>query len=379
MDFKALAEQFFSWASRQDIPARNRNILYDYVKMFKKFSYEKVNGQVGNLGGEGGGSNAIPGKSETFVDKMLNGNDGNVEDLTNGVFNGEEYIEKKEETVAEAMKNDSVNVSRSKNCTKKPGAKKIKEKKVRKRKYDGFPEDTTATAAQSNSHKEVNDREKSAKIKRRKSDENKEAKEDFENVQKVKSGDGEKRKKKARKNKSVSIANGNHEENEMVRQIVNNSKESQVVEEDSDNLDGSYLSTLTSEKRRFRSYRVAEVENRDVKKVKVKHCKEEVKEKDIVSVKNAMLFDAVGNKTNRSDTFDSPTVKEASERTSDSKLDPGLAYKAKNKHQSADINAIPSTPPLTTFRRHSITKANVNTEPKEKKRQHMVSTTTMVA
>ncbi|XP_046851822.1 ribosomal RNA processing protein 1 homolog B-like [Xenia sp. Carnegie-2017] len=40
MDFSSLSEELFSWASRRDIPIRNRQILYEYIEKVKTISQE---------------------------------------------------------------------------------------------------------------------------------------------------------------------------------------------------------------------------------------------------------------------------------------------------------------------------------------------------
>ena len=295
-----MAEQLFALASRQDIAARNRNILYAYVKKLRTFGETHTSRDM-NVNSVACNEVAERCENVDNEEPLDNKDEGRDDSLPKRSGNDdEEKLVEKEDLVVQPVDydDDFSDVNGSKTSTKKDDTKKTKDKRVRKHKCEDFSEGKTTVGGPIVSPPgEVGDNEKSAKTKRNKSGKNEIPAEMLENGQKPKSAKGKKKGKKA---------------------VID---DAEVPQEESDLLNGSYLSTLPLQRRKLRSF---------------------------------------GRKVDSAETTTLEII--------ESRLAPGEeGNQPGSRQESKDVNGIPDSPPLAMFLRHSVAKNKINTEPKKTK------------
>ena len=323
MDFSALAEQLFALASRQDIAARNRNILYAYVKKLRTFGETHTSRDM-NVNSVACNEVAERCENVDNEEPLDNKDEGRDDSLPKRSGNDdEEKLVEKEDLVVQPVDydDDFSDVNGSKTSTKKDDTKKTKDKRVRKHKCEDFSEGkTTVDGPIVSPPGEVGDNEKSAKTKRNKSGKNEIPAEMLENGQKPKSAKGKKKGKK-RKSELVAVSSADNKEEAAIQGNQAVIDDAEVPQEESDLLNGSYLSTLPLQRRKLRSF---------------------------------------GRKVDSAETTTLEII--------ESRLAPGEeGNQPGSRQESKDVNGIPDSPPLAMFLRHSVAKNKINTEPKKTK------------
>ena len=278
MDFSALAEQLFALASRQDIAARNRNILYAYVKKLRTFGETHTSRDM-NVNSVACTEVAERCENVDNEEPLDNKDEGRDDSLPKRSGNDdEEKLVEKEDLVVQPVDydDDFSDVNGSKTSTKKDDTKKTKDKRVRKHKCEDFSEGKTAKG---------------------------------------------KKKGKKRKSELVAVSSADNKEEAAIQGNQAVIDDAEVPQEESDLLNGSYLSTLPLQRRKLRSF---------------------------------------GRKVDSAETTTLEII--------ESRLAPGEeGNQPGSRQESKDVNGIPDSPPLAMFLRHSVAKNKINTEPKKTK------------
>lgn len=296
-----MGDQFFAWASRKDILARNRDILYEYIDKFKIITEENDCDAKIQQVQDGELDESIRKAKEKCNDSMEESVDISDPDLMAIKESKQPKVVSKKIIKGEKRKQKS-----DSNMNSSAVKEKVKQKKRRKKNEissqacDGMLNGSKVSVADANlcessdvenkhdilrkcveenkpkkkmkgrkrkgdgnrGNEEINptlnvNGESAKKRKRVKSGENKIC----EKVQKSDAIDKQGNKKKKLKNKSVVVSNKNvvtplNNENDVKGKLSNEAgrEESEIINNTSDSLDGSYLSTLLKQARDVTSF-----------------------------------------------------------------------------------------------------------------------------
>ncbi len=387
-------DEFFSWASRKDIPTRNRHILYDYIGKFKIIPEENYC------------DSAIQPKQVNGLDesKCSATKEGNVNKCNSMDIDEDKEckVHTKKIKKGEERKQNDVVEGDVRMCDMDSSAVSKSVKKKRSRKKETLSQDSTKMESGSkvlvegsiaicedSEMKEQHGKqcvediktEINAKGRKRKGDSKAGSKknittlnEDVESNKKRKRSepnenticDKHGKKKKKLKNKSVVVEDTNDVapvENEVKDKL---SKEAEVsVNEGSesvnytfDSLDGSYLGTLPKQAQNVTSFGGSITKS--------------IETTEIFNKEKSPVQDANNTETKITDT---PKIDSSTDSLC--QFDSGVpadstAEKATEIPKKENINLSPDSMPLTMFLRHSLKKVKASSEPRTQKERKKI-------
>ncbi|XP_028401764.1 ribosomal RNA processing protein 1 homolog B-like isoform X2 [Dendronephthya gigantea] len=375
VDFVSISDQFFSWASRKDIPVRNRQLLYHFNDKFRTASKNCCESHDIEENGKHGSPSEPEGNCNGNDEASLSNCDATSMDIDVDVDC--EVIVKRKKKGGKRKQNKTVegNVHISDMDTssvnelvknKKSGKEKINQKspdlemEIKNKVLD---DDNTAVNEDSRIH-EKNDKfanecsmQKIRKCKKREGvlESRSEQKSDMINVEPKSKRkretpfekkpceevheNGKSSKKKRKSNQKAVVSQSSNEKESVENE--NNKDWLEIMDNTSDSLDGSYLSTLPKQARNYTPGKVAKTEM--IKSGSIVRNTDDKKSDVGTGLSAATQVVANGN-----------TIDNDSNETTETR-------------KNEDGNLSPDSMPLAMFLRHSQKKVKVATEPKTKK------------